>query len=167
MKIDWSTLAAWVGAIGGLSGFASLAATAWWRRQDQQRVETDRLSVQRVSRGAYGLTFWVKYAEATPSEGLKVKIEILGGGRGGPFVEACVRKPYNPATGSSELELPSQRLHLVETGLGNWTGDPQGVHAAWLLLHGSPPPKKAKVRITVFGDASGQKLTSKTLHVAP
>src|SRR5580658_8825506 len=98
--IDWPKLAEVIGAVGGLSGFGSLAATAWWRRQDRQLPENLRITVHSVIRATYGLNFWVSYASASSNETLRVRIAVIGGGGKGPLLSKISGQLYDPQTGS-------------------------------------------------------------------
>lgn len=167
MEVDWSATAALIGALGGLSGFASLGATWWWRRQDRRKLEVERVSVERVSRGAHGLSFWVRYTGAPSSESLKAEIRLLSGGRAGPYIERFVQTPYDPRTSTVEQVPPIGTARKLDIRLGNYTDTPHDVRSAWVILHGSPQPTAAKVRIKVRGEASGVLVTTRVLHVAP
>jgi hypothetical protein len=167
MSADWAAMAAWVGALGGFSGFASLAATAYWRQRDRRQLEHDRVSVNRVNQGTYGLDFWVSYVSPTSNESLRVRVEVLNSGPKGPFVQSRVMHQYDPKTGVAPEAKPEGRSCDVNEPLGRWSNDPPLVYAQNFVLFGNPLPSKGKLRVTVRGSASERVLARRVLHIAP
>jgi hypothetical protein len=167
LEIDWATIGAWIGAAGGLSGFFSLAATWLWRRQDQRKQETDRLTLVDVQGGDYGMSFWVKYDSAVPNEGLRVEVKVLeGNANRGPFTEDYRQSAYDPSQGTTVQLPPNRRERRHEDRLSQWPGDPPGVLAAWFVLHGDPRPTKCKIKVVVRGAASRNILVRRTCYLA-
>jgi hypothetical protein len=168
MKPDWTLIAAWIGALGGLSGFATLVVTGWWRRQDRKQAETERIAVHSVSGGPGGLSFWVSFDTSEKHEQLEVTAKILTGSSRGPFIEGH-RKDPNVRGYDTPRTLPPSGHHREFTEpLSTWlsTPVPKGAVGAHLFLHGSPAPQDARIKFRVGGKASGKVLATRVFHVA-
>ena len=164
--MDWTAAAAWVGAIGGLSGFASLGATALWRWQDQQKAKVERITLSSITGGSGGIGFYLRYVSDPTSEGLVALVQLLSGGRPGPFIDeyrTTGGTPHNPGP----WEGPISRLRSVSLRLHASIHGPPGGLTAHAVVHGEPGPKMARIRVTVKGRASGMIYARRTLIVAP
>jgi len=169
VRPDWSIIAAWIGALGGLSGFATLGVTWWWRHQDRNRTETERIVVHYVTGGVEGLAFWVSFADPEANEPVEVLANVLGGGASGPFIEGHRRETTGPSYEPQRTLPPSGRFKEVVEPMARWlnTPIPEGSVGAHLIAHGTPPPTEVRVRFRIRGKASGKILASRTLHIAP
>lgn len=165
---DWTLIAAWIGALGGLSGFATLAVTWWWRHQDRKQAETERIAVHSVSGGPAGLSFWVSFDTPEKNERVEVAAKILGGNPRGPFIEGHRRDSTVPDYDTPRTLPPAGRHREFTEPLAEWlnTPIPKGSVGAHLIVHGSPAPEEARIRFRVRGKGSGKVIAVRVLHVA-
>lgn len=168
MRADWTLIAAWIGSLGGLSGFATLLVTWWWRHRDRKQVETERIAVRYVNIGPLGLSFWVSFDAPEKNERVELLAKILGGSRQGPFIEGYRTDTTGLAYEPRETLPPASQHSEVVEPLSEWLNSPipKGAVGTRLIAHGTPVPREVRVLLRVRGRASGKILAARTLYVA-
>lgn len=168
MGVDWATVRAWTGTLGGLSGFASLAWTRWDRWRAVRMASEDRLAAEARMYGAKALVT-LTYVPTHPHEGHLAIVEAVTPARlllvpaverGGP--EYMDGRAYWGTSWIDEGE-PRRAIRLSFE-----TTHSDVLRESAIFFASTPSPTVSfSVRVTVTSKARTKRLIRQTIHITP